>query len=160
MKITTLAFLGALAAAALPVRTACGGGYVSGPNGGYIAKGPHGFVAKGPEGNYAYGRTYRVYPVYYPPAVPVVVASPVVYQPYPLVYRPTVVVAGSPVYVPPYATVITVQRRLAVLGYYGGSIDGIMGPKTRAAISAYQCEHGLVVTGTINKALANSLKLY
>ncbi|HEY5753052.1 MAG TPA: peptidoglycan-binding protein [Chthoniobacterales bacterium] len=159
MKITTLAFLGALTASALAANTACAGGYVSGPNGGYVAKGPSGFVAKGPEGNYAYGRTYRVYPVYYRPAVPVVVASPVIYQPYPLVYRPTVVVTGSPVYVPPNAPVISVQRRLTVLGYYGGPIDGIMGPKTRTAISAYQREHGLVVTGTIDKALAKSLKL-
>lgn len=87
-----------------------------------------------------------------------IVTVPVVYQPYSLVYRPTVV-AGSPFYVPPCAPVFSVQRRLAALEYYAGPNDDIMGPKTRGAISTYQREHGLVVTGTINKTLVKSLKL-
>jgi hypothetical protein len=34
------------------------------------------------------------------------------------------------------------QRRLAQAGYYHGSIDGIMGPRTRRALRAYQRDHG------------------
>ena len=34
------------------------------------------------------------------------------------------------------------QRRLAQAGYYHGSIDGIMGPRTRRAMRAYQRDHG------------------
>jgi hypothetical protein len=38
--------------------------------------------------------------------------------------------------------VAELQRRLARAGYYGGAIDGIMGPQTRRAIRAYQRNHG------------------
>jgi peptidoglycan hydrolase-like protein with peptidoglycan-binding domain len=34
------------------------------------------------------------------------------------------------------------QRRLYKAGYYRGAIDGIMGPKTRSALQAYQQDHG------------------
>jgi N-acetylmuramoyl-L-alanine amidase len=49
--------------------------------------------------------------------------------------------------------VAPVQRRLAELGYYDGMIDGIMGPQTRAAISAYESTHNLVVDGILNAQL-------
>ena len=38
--------------------------------------------------------------------------------------------------------VAELQRRLARAGYYGGSIDGIMGTQTRRAIQAYERDHG------------------
>jgi hypothetical protein len=38
--------------------------------------------------------------------------------------------------------VAELQRRLARAGYYHGSIDGIMGPKTRRAIREYERDHG------------------
>jgi Putative peptidoglycan binding domain len=38
--------------------------------------------------------------------------------------------------------VAEMQRRLAQAGYYHGSIDGIMGPRTRRAMRAYQRDHG------------------
>lgn len=44
-------------------------------------------------------------------------------------------------------TVRNIQAALAQAGYYGGPIDGISGPKTQAAIRAYQKQHGLLVDG-------------
>jgi|ERR1700677_828159 len=52
-----------------------------------------------------------------------------------------------------------VQEELAGRGYYKGPIDGIVGTGTRAAISAYQRNHGLVVSGTIDTPLIRSLRL-
>ncbi|HEX4086129.1 MAG TPA: peptidoglycan-binding domain-containing protein, partial [Chthoniobacteraceae bacterium] len=43
-----------------------------------------------------------------------------------------------------------VQDNLAQQGYYHGPIDGIIGPMSRAAISAYQHDNGLAITGSIN----------
>lgn len=50
-----------------------------------------------------------------------------------------------------------VQRALAALGYYNGAIDGIVGRGTRAAISLYQIDYNLSVTGTITPELLDSL---
>jgi WD40 repeat protein len=49
------------------------------------------------------------------------------------------------------------QRRLVGLGYPLGLIDGAPGPKTRAAIRAFQAEHGLAETGGIDQATAMQL---
>ena len=38
--------------------------------------------------------------------------------------------------------VAELQRRLSRAGYYRGSIDGVLGPQTRAAIRAYEQAHG------------------
>jgi membrane-bound lytic murein transglycosylase B len=51
------------------------------------------------------------------------------------------------------------QTRLADLGYYDGVIDGIMGPQTRAAISAYESTHSLVVDGKISSRLLDRMGL-
>jgi len=56
-------------------------------------------------------------------------------------------------------TVAAVQRRLGELGYYHGVVDGVMGPRTRAAITAYESRHGLVVDGTISTSLLDRLGL-
>jgi hypothetical protein len=44
------------------------------------------------------------------------------------------------------SSVAEMQRRLARAGYYHGRIDGVMGPRTRYAIRAYQRSHNLRVT--------------
>lgn len=45
------------------------------------------------------------------------------------------------------------QRRLTALGYDTGGADGIFGPKTRAAVRAYQRDQGLVPDGYVNETL-------
>ncbi|MBT9134727.1 MAG: Spore cortex-lytic enzyme [Firmicutes bacterium] len=47
------------------------------------------------------------------------------------------------------ADVTEVQRRLQRWGYYEGPISGTFGPKTLAAVQAFQRRHGLPVTGII-----------
>ena len=44
-------------------------------------------------------------------------------------------------------TVKGVQARLSNLGYDPGPIDGIVGPRTRAAVRRFQQEHDLKVDG-------------
>ena len=50
-----------------------------------------------------------------------------------------------------------VQLKLARLGYYQGSIDGIAGPLTREAVKAYQHDYNLSVTGTITSGMLAQL---
>jgi len=50
------------------------------------------------------------------------------------------------------------QRNLAALGYDPGLADGILGPKTRAAIRAFQAREGLPVTGVISESLEAALR--
>lgn len=57
------------------------------------------------------------------------------------------------------SVVITVQSRLARAGYYHGIIDGVMGPETSFAISAYERNHGLRVDGTISRPLLRNMGL-
>lgn len=45
------------------------------------------------------------------------------------------------------ATVRGVQQGLVLLGYSPGVVDGIDGPNTRAAVIAFQADHGLPQTG-------------
>ena len=53
----------------------------------------------------------------------------------------------------------SVQRELARLGYYDGSIDGRIGPQSSRSIARYQREQGLQETGTISESLLQSLGL-
>ena len=46
------------------------------------------------------------------------------------------------------------QGSLAQLGYDPGPADGLMGPKTEAAIREYQLDHGLLVDGRPSKELS------
>jgi len=55
--------------------------------------------------------------------------------------------------------VIQVQTRLARAGYYHGPIDGVMGPRTHYAISAYERTHGLRVDGMISGQLLRNMGL-
>jgi Putative peptidoglycan binding domain len=61
----------------------------------------------------------------------------------------------------PYSvsTVSAVQSDLAKQGYYRGVIDGIYGPQTRMAITRYQSNHRLQVTGSLTAATLQSLGL-
>ena len=52
-----------------------------------------------------------------------------------------------------------VQAALAREGYDPGPIDGVVGGQTRDAIAAYQQDHGLSVTASINDSLIRSLRL-
>jgi hypothetical protein len=54
---------------------------------------------------------------------------------------------------------VAVQRALARRGYYHGAIDGDIGPASRRAITRYQVDHGLPVTGSITSSLLRSLGL-
>ena len=55
--------------------------------------------------------------------------------------------------------VSSVQSKLANLGYYKGSIDGVLGDETEAVIARYQEDHDLSVTGTVTAALLHALGL-
>jgi hypothetical protein len=57
------------------------------------------------------------------------------------------------------STVAAVQQRLGQLGYYRGGVDGVIGPRTRSAIAAFESRNGLVVDGTISRPLLNRLGL-
>jgi Putative peptidoglycan binding domain len=57
------------------------------------------------------------------------------------------------------ARVSDVQTALAGEGYYDGAIDGDFGPATRSALRRYQRDHGLQVTGNIDRAVTQALRL-
>jgi len=44
-----------------------------------------------------------------------------------------------------------VQRRLTQLGYRPGPVDGLFGPRTRAAVRWFQYKHGLATRGGVNR---------
>jgi len=52
---------------------------------------------------------------------------------------------------------IAIQRSLTNLGYNVGSIDGVIGPATEAAIRDFQTQRGLPVTGVADRALRDLL---
>jgi hypothetical protein len=66
-------------------------------------------------------------------------------------------------YTPTYgysaSLVAAVQQRLGQLGYYHGVVDGIIGPRTRNAIAAFESRNGLVVNGRISRPLLDTLRL-
>jgi peptidoglycan hydrolase-like protein with peptidoglycan-binding domain len=47
--------------------------------------------------------------------------------------------------------IVEVQGDLKQLGYYEGAVDGQYGPKTVAAIKAFQKDQGIAVTGNIDQ---------
>ncbi len=66
---------------------------------------------------------------------------------------------GEPGYETGGSLVVQVQSELADQGYYHGTIDGIIGPQTRAAIRAYERDHRLPVNGVINRSLISEMDL-
>jgi len=104
-------------------------------------------------------------PVYVSPP-PVVYTQPPVYYSAPPVYYGSQVQAPRYEYAPPPrpapavdTRVLQVQENLRRLGYYKGSIDGLSGSGTRAAIRAYQVDRGLPLTGRIDRDLLQDLGL-
>jgi peptidoglycan hydrolase-like protein with peptidoglycan-binding domain len=51
-----------------------------------------------------------------------------------------------------------IQNALGRAGYYNGPIDGAMGPGTRRALSAFQSDNGLPVTGTPTNSTLGALR--
>lgn len=49
--------------------------------------------------------------------------------------------------IPATATIVVVQQDLIVLGYFEGTVDGIAGDETRAAIAAFQADVGIEADG-------------
>ena len=70
----------------------------------------------------------------------------------------------APIYVghraePPDRVIADVQAELQQMGYYRGEVDGLLGPLTREALTAYQADQGLQVTAVIDEPTLSSLEL-
>ena len=68
----------------------------------------------------------------------------------------------GPIYVgqhaePPDKVIANVQGVLQQMGYYKGEVDGLLGPLTREALSAYQADQGLTTTEAIDEPTLESL---
>ncbi len=68
----------------------------------------------------------------------------------------------APIYVghraePPDRVIADVQAELQEMGYYGGEVDGLLGPLTREALTAYQADQGLTPTAVIDEPTLDSL---
>ena len=50
-----------------------------------------------------------------------------------------------------------VQAELQQMGYYKGEVDGLLGPLTREALTAYQADQGLATTSSIDEPTLDSL---
>jgi hypothetical protein len=57
-----------------------------------------------------------------------------------------------------YEQTVQIQAALRKLGYYTGSVDGLMGPATQTAIRTFQIDHGLSVTGKVDDKLQRALE--
>ena len=55
---------------------------------------------------------------------------------------------------------VQIQKALAQAGFYQGSIDGIIGARTRASIMAFQQANGLAADGICGPRTWNKLKEY
>jgi len=58
---------------------------------------------------------------------------------------------------PPDKVIADVQSVLQQMGYYKGEVDGLLGPLTREALTAYQGEQGLAQTAAIDEPTLDSL---
>jgi hypothetical protein len=70
----------------------------------------------------------------------------------------------GPIYVghhaePPDKVIADVQGVLQQMGYYTGEVDGLLGPLTREALTAYQADQGLATTAAIDQPTLDSLGL-
>ncbi len=68
----------------------------------------------------------------------------------------------GPIYVghraePPDQVIADVQGVLQQMGYYKGEVDGLLGPLTRQALTAYQNDQGLTPTAAIDEPTLESL---
>jgi peptidoglycan hydrolase-like protein with peptidoglycan-binding domain len=60
----------------------------------------------------------------------------------------------------PNKKVAQVQALLRVYGYAAGRVDGVLGPNTRVAISAFQKDNGLTVTHFVDEATWKGLNVF
>jgi hypothetical protein len=60
---------------------------------------------------------------------------------------------------PPDRVIADVQALLQQQGYYRGEVDGLLGPLTREALTAYQRDNGLYATAVIDEPTLDSLGL-
>ena len=58
---------------------------------------------------------------------------------------------------PPDKVIADVQAVLQQMGYYRGEVDGLLGPMTREALTAYQADQGLTTTAVIDEPTLDSL---
>jgi Putative peptidoglycan binding domain len=58
---------------------------------------------------------------------------------------------------PPDKVIADVQAVLQQMGYYTGEVDGLLGPLTREALTAYQTDQGLATTAAIDEPTLDSL---
>jgi hypothetical protein len=70
----------------------------------------------------------------------------------------------GPIYVgqhaePPDKVIADVQAVLQQMGYYTGEVDGLLGPLTREALTAYQTDNGLATTAAIDQPTLDSLDM-
>jgi len=70
----------------------------------------------------------------------------------------------GPIYVgqraePPDQVIADVQAELQEQGYYTGEVDGLLGPLTREALTAYQADHGLYTTAVIDEPTLDAMGL-
>jgi hypothetical protein len=70
----------------------------------------------------------------------------------------------GPIYVgqhaePPDKVIADTQALLQQMGYYRGEVDGLLGPLTREALTAYQSDQGLATTAAIDQPTLDSLGL-
>ncbi len=68
----------------------------------------------------------------------------------------------APIYVgeraePPDRVIANVQATLQEMGFYRGEVDGLLGPLTREALTAYQSQQGLIATAVIDQPTLDSL---
>jgi hypothetical protein len=68
----------------------------------------------------------------------------------------------APIYVgkrsePPDRVIADVQAALQEMGLYKGEVDGLIGPLTREALTAYQTQNGMQVTAVIDEPTLDSL---
>jgi hypothetical protein len=99
-----------------------------------------------PYSNWGYGTSWGYYPYSYYGGYPYTG-----YNNYYSYYTPTYGYNAS--------MVAAVQRRLGELGYYHGVVDGVIGPRTRGAIAAFESRNGLVVDASISRLLLDRLGL-
>jgi putative peptidoglycan binding protein len=148
-----------------------GGGHFDGHGHGHF--GNHFFFGFGFPGYYGYGYGgYPYYPgYYYPPYYPAYYYPPYPYPPYPGYppnpgYPGAAGPAGAAGTVTPHAavsavdpaTVREVQAELQRRGYDVGSVDGRLGPRTKAAIREYERDAGLPLDGLPSATLRTHMQ--
>jgi hypothetical protein len=106
----------------------------------------YGYYSGWPYSSWGYGTSWGYYPYSYGGG-------------YPYGYDNNYYSYYTPTYGYNASLVAAVQRRLGQLGYYHGVVDGVVGPRTRAAIAAFESRNGLAVDGRISRPLLHTLGL-